>query len=80
MDGEKIGRCPGLKPRDVGVLSVRTQVPVDLKHVCPRESERKSLKTKDKCEAVRRYPRALAAIEANFGRKADKGVMRGLRL
>ena len=70
MDDE-MARYPGLVDRD-GVWQVRKHIPVDLQNIDPRGSIHISLGTRDKRQAIRRYPLKLAEMEAGFDRlRAD---------
>lgn len=70
MDDE-MAKYPGLIQRDSG-WQVRKRVPADLQHIEPRESIRVSLGTRDKREAIQRYPLKLAEIEAGFARLREE--------
>lgn len=56
---------PGLIQRG-GVWQVRKRIPIDLRHIDPRDSIRVSLGTTDKREAIRLYYLKLAEITAGF--------------
>ncbi len=66
-----MAKYPGLTSRN-GVWQVRKRIPADLEHIDTRGSRRVSLHTKDRREAIQKYPFILAGIEADFeGLRAD---------
>lgn len=61
-----MAKYPGLNRRENGVWYVVKRVPVDLRHVHPREHERRSLRTSERRTAIQRYPLKLAEITLGF--------------